>query len=258
MLAYNIRGNGPKTAFLLHGFLGSGRNLGSLARRWLEENPAQRLILPDLTGHGESPPLPARADVATMAADVLALADFLHVPKPLVLVGHSLGGRVALAARLLQPAAVGQIVLLDISPAPVTRIADGLHSVLERLLSAPATVENREDMRDFFLAGGVSAPLTDWVLMNLLHEGGYYRWRIDRPALGAFHERSTPTDLWGALGGDGLQACCIRGALSHFVSDADAARLKQVGCPVQTLADAGHFVHVDQQAALLAALVAAV
>lgn len=239
----------------MHGFLGSGRNLASFARRWTELDPSLRLILPDLTGHGESPALPPDGDLDTMARDVLALADFLHVPKPLTLVGHSQGGRVALAARLQNPEAVGKIVLLDISPQPLGELAGGLQHVLDRLLVAPANSETREEMRDFFTRDGISGPLADWLLMNLLHEGGYYRWRIDRPSLGAFHKRAG-VDLWGALGGADLHARCIRGGKSTFVSDADAARMQQLGCRVDTLADAGHFVHVDQQAALLELLTA--
>ena len=253
MLSYNIRGTGGSTALLLHGFLGSGRNLASFARRWTEVDPALRLILPDLTGHGDSPPMPPQGDLRTMAQDVLALADFLHVPKPLTLVGHSMGGRVALAARLLDPQAIGKIVLLDISPRPLNTLAGGLQQVLERLLVAPANSETREEMRDFFTRDGISGPMADWLLMNLLHEGGYYRWRIDRAALGAFHQRAAE-DLWAALQGPGLEARCIRGALSDFVTDEDATRLTQLGCPVHTLADAGHFIHVDQQQALLQAL----
>jgi pimeloyl-ACP methyl ester carboxylesterase len=215
-----------------------------------------RLVLPDLTGHGASPPLPPQANLDTLAHDVLTLADSLRLPRPLKLVGHSLGGRVALAARLARPEVVGEVVLLDIAPSPMGGLVGELQRVLELLLKAPATTESREAMREFFIAGGVSGPLTDWLLMNLLHEGGYYRWRIDREALGALHRRITGTDLWASLAVPGARTRCIRGGASPYVSDADAARMQAAGCPVETLAGAGHFVHVDAQPALLQSLLA--
>src|SRR3954453_17015667 len=94
-------GAGPRSTVLLHGFLGSGKNLRTLAQRWSAAVPARTLLLPDLRGHGESPPPAASADLDSLADDVLAAAAGL--PDPLSLVGHSLGGRVALAAARRAP-----------------------------------------------------------------------------------------------------------------------------------------------------------
>lgn len=251
MLAHDLRGSGPNTVFVLHGFLGSGRNLASLARRWSDSDASLRLVLPDLTGHGASPPLPPGADLTTVAGDVLALADALSVPRPLRLVGHSLGGRVALAARALAGAGVGQVTLLDIAPGPIPQLSDDLAHLLQRLLVAPATCANRAELRDFFTQDGIPGPLADWILMNLVSDGGTLHWRIDRQALGAFHRRITGPDLWPVADGLGAQLRCIRGGRSGFVSAADVARMQARGARVDTLADAGHFVHIDNQAGLL-------
>src|SRR4051794_13308410 len=107
-------GGGPRSTVLLHGFLGSGKNLRTLAQRWSAASPERTLLLPDLRGHGESPPLAASADLDSLAADVLAAAADL--PAPLSFVGHSLGGRVALAAARRAPGRVADVVLLDIGP----------------------------------------------------------------------------------------------------------------------------------------------
>src|SRR5437867_9369430 len=98
MLAHDRTGEGPRTILLLHGFLGSRRNLGSLAHRLVERDPGLSVITLDLTGHGESPPLPPEPDLATLGRDALDTATTLAVVRPLWLVGHSLGGRVALRA----------------------------------------------------------------------------------------------------------------------------------------------------------------
>jgi esterase len=195
MLSYAIRGSGPQATVLLHGFLGSGRNLGALARRLLEGSPQTRLILPDLTGHGASPPLPPNAGL-----DVLT---------------------------------------------------GGLQEVLDTLLAAPTQAPSREAMRDIFLEAGVAGALADWVTMNLVVDPQGVRWRIDRAALGAFNARQFGTNLWDVVQVLGPRCLCVRGGRSAFVSDHTYAKFAALGARVHTLPDAGHFVHVDSQAALI-------
>src|ERR1700754_1245749 len=108
-LAHSAIGEGGEDVVLLHGFLGSGKNLRTLAQRWLERAPDHQFVLPDLRGHGLSPPLPAQADLYTLARDVLATARAAEVVEPFTIVGHSLGGRVALAAAALHPDRLQQV-----------------------------------------------------------------------------------------------------------------------------------------------------
>ncbi|MEO0811606.1 MAG: alpha/beta fold hydrolase, partial [Myxococcota bacterium] len=96
---------------LLHGFMGSGRNLSSLARRWVELDPSRTLIFPDMTGHGESPPLSKPENLEQIATSVLELADHAVGDEPIPLVGHSMGGRVALKARMMAPERVSAVTL---------------------------------------------------------------------------------------------------------------------------------------------------
>ncbi len=256
MLAYDIRGEGPQATVLLHGFLGSGRNLASLARRLAEAQPGMRLVLPDLTGHGTSPPLPPGGGLEAMAQDVAALIAQLGLSAPVRLVGHSLGGRVALATAARIPASIGEVVLLDIAPDAAAGhvLSGGLQEVLDTLLAAPDTAPNREAMRDIFLEAGISRPLADWVTMNLAITPQGVQWRIDRAGLAAFNARQFASDLWEAVRGLGPRCLCVRGGRSAFVSDDACERFAALGARVHTLPDAGHFVHVDSQAALIQVL----
>ncbi len=258
-LAYTLRGDGERPLMLLHGFLGSGRNLASLARRLCERQVGRRAILPDLTGHGSSPPLPPDATLATLAEDVLALGRALSLPRPYPLLGHSLGGRVALVARQLAPAEVGDVTLLDIAPGPVPQAAGSFEPVLTALLAAPAEAESRDALRHFFAARGLPKNLSEWLLLSTHEPAGAkpprVSWRFDRQALAALHRRTRDTDLWHTVEGARSTTRCIRGGRSPFVSDTDAVRLEAAGCRVFTLTEAGHFVHVDAQAALVDILV---
>jgi esterase len=251
VLASFSLGGGPRSTVLLHGFLGSGKNLRTLAQRWSALAPERTLLMPDLRGHGESPPLTAGADLDALAADVLAAAASL--PGPLTLVGHSLGGRVALAAARRAPDRLAQIVLLDIAPGPLDPSRADTRRVVDILLRAPARGADRREFRAFFLGQGLSAGLADWLLMNLEAEaeGGGFRWRIDRESLAALHDRSMYEDLWPVVEAGAVPLGCIRGGRSGYVSDADVRRLAAAGCAVETLGDAGHYVHVDALEALV-------
>lgn len=245
-------GEGEVPTVLLHGFLGSGRNLRSLAVAWSEADPRRRFLAPDLTGHGGSLPLPAGADLFTLARDVVETARAKGLTGPLELVGHSLGGRVSLAASLVSPSDVANVTLLDISPHPVPEALSESGMVLKVLLQAPDSAPNRREMRAWLVSRGLSEGLADWLVMNLISTPeGAVRWRFDRQALAELHGRANATDLWEAVERPGARVRCIRGGRSRYVTDADAARMEAAGCPVAMLPEAGHFVHVDAPQALL-------
>ena len=242
---------------LLHGFLGQARNLTTLARGLAEHEPARAVVTLDLTGHGASPALPPGADLPTLAGDVLATVRALAVPEPLELIGHSLGGRVALAAGRLAPGALSRISLLDIGPSPLAPGAGETGRALAALLAAPARGASRDVFRAPLRAEGLPDAVVEWLLLNLVAEPDGYRWRVDRAALAEFHRRAGGEDLWPAVEGPRPFAIrCVRGAGSGYLSDADARRLAEAGCPVTTLEGAGHFLHLDRPREVLAWLLA--
>ena len=245
-------GEGQRPTVLLHGFLGTGRNLRSLAVAWSQADTSRRFLLPDLTGHGASPRLPPGATLSTLAADVVETARAAGLVGPLELVGHSLGGRVSLAASLRAPGDVASVALLDIAPSSIPTALSESGKVMEKLRDAPPSAPDRRAMRAELMGRGLSGHLSDWLLMNLesVPEGGV-RWRFDRESLAEFHGRVNGEDLWAALTRPGAKVRCIRGGRAHYVSDEDMARMESLGCPVATLPEAGHFVHVDAPDALL-------
>jgi pimeloyl-ACP methyl ester carboxylesterase len=243
MLATFTRGNGKKHVLFLHGFLGSGRNLTSLAQRLSELRPDLTITVGDLPGHGASPPmippyaLPALVEPTVRSVDVL--------PAPLVIAGHSMGGRVAIEAAVARPARVAQVILIDIAPGPIGDRNKDLESVARALVAAPATAQSRGEMRDHLLATGLSNSLADWLLMNLVNDGaGTLRWRIDRAALLEFGKASRSDDLWADAEAVAAKLQVVYGSRSGFVTDDDRARLRAMGVAPHPL-DAGHFVHVE-------------
>jgi pimeloyl-ACP methyl ester carboxylesterase len=223
------RGEGEPRVVLLHGFLGSHKNLGALVRML----PGTRFAI-DLLGHGQSPPLPPNAGLETMASAVLD-----EIEQEVSIVGHSLGGRVALMMKRL--GSIAPIILLDITPSPIRKRALNLEGVGEALISAPESVASRDEMRAHLMRT-LEPSIVEWLLSNLRREHDRYRWIIDRQALLEFDRRAGAEDLWDTID---ETITCIRGGRSPYVSDEDAARFEELGARVITLPEAGHFVHVD-------------
>jgi len=246
-------GEGPKATVLLHGFLGSGRNLRSLAQAWGAVDPSRTFLLPDLTGHGASQPLPEGTDLFSMARDLLETLQAEGLSGPVELVGHSQGGRVSLACAELEPQRVAGVALLDIGPGPIDSGTTDTGAVVRKLLAAPDRAPDRRELRAALVSSGLSVPISEWLVMNVMpDEGGGVRWRFDRQGLSELHTRVNAQDLWPIVEARRVPIRCVRGERSDYVSDADKARLEAAGCPVATLPGAGHFVHTDAPEALLA------
>ncbi|MDC0589166.1 alpha/beta fold hydrolase, partial [Porticoccaceae bacterium] len=99
------------TVILIHGMFGSLSNLGVLARSLVAD---YRVVSVDLRNHGDSPH-ELLMDLPSMAADIVELMDDLNLVSA-SLIGHSLGGKVAMQVALNNPQRVTNLVVIDIAP----------------------------------------------------------------------------------------------------------------------------------------------
>jgi pimeloyl-ACP methyl ester carboxylesterase len=119
-IAYEEHGSGTRPFVLLHGFTGSRRDF---APRVAELAALGRVVLPDLRGHGESTNT-GEANGYTfdqLARDLLGFLDALGIER-CDLLGHSMGGMVALRAALSWQERFASLVLMDTS----ARVPDDL------------------------------------------------------------------------------------------------------------------------------------
>ncbi len=110
LLNYKSTGEG-KPVILIHGLFGSLDNLGLLGKALSSH---YRVIQIDLPNHGMSYQ-PPEFTYQSLAADVLALLDHLDLEKT-VLIGHSMGGKVAMALAQQHPERVEKLIVLDMAP----------------------------------------------------------------------------------------------------------------------------------------------
>src|ERR687890_855971 len=102
--------HGPRVAFV-HGLFGQGRNWTTIAKALAEDG--RRVTLVDLPNHGHSPWTETSdyLDMAGMVAD-----ECERFGEPVTLVGHSMGGKVAMTLALRRPELLRALVVVDVAP----------------------------------------------------------------------------------------------------------------------------------------------
>jgi esterase len=187
-------GRPDRWLYVLHGIFGAGRNWASPVRRVVRRRPEWGAVLVDLRQHGGSQGFEPPHTVAAAAADVAALAASLERPAAAVL-GHSFGGKVALA--FLRDHGVPGLQIWVVDSTPAARDAGGgAWAMLQLLRRVPVEFASRADGIAALEAEGVATPLAQWMATNLEESGGSYRWRIDLEDMEALMCDFFDQDLW--------------------------------------------------------------
>ena len=113
MILRTVRMGEGSPIILLHGLFGAASNWGRIQRRLAEDH---LVLAMDARNHGASAHDPA-VDYPTMAEDVLQTMDAEGLPAAAVL-GHSMGGKIAMQLALAAPERVSRLVVADIAPVP--------------------------------------------------------------------------------------------------------------------------------------------
>lgn len=109
-LNYHIQGEG-QPIILLHGLFGNLTNLGVLARAFMAD---YQVIQVDLRNHGLSHWV-TKMNYSLMAEDIIELIDQLSLDQ-VIIIGHSMGGKVAMRLTELIPSKLKHVIVLDIAP----------------------------------------------------------------------------------------------------------------------------------------------
>jgi pimeloyl-ACP methyl ester carboxylesterase len=230
---------------LLHGLFGQARNFGqiqrALAQRW-------RVIALDLRNHGASPHAPDMR-YATMAEDVLETLATMSA-APAALIGHSMGGKVAMRMALLNPDAVERLLVADIAPV-VYRPHN--HPIVAAMEAIPLRDGLTRAAADAALADAVpEAPVRAFLLQNL-RLGTPPAWRISldeiAAALGDIEGWDGPADA--SYPGRTL---FLAGETSGYIRQEDHPAIRTLfpAARFVTLKHAGHWLHADNPAGFLA------
>ena len=243
-LASTVTGEGPP-ALVLHGLFGSGTNWRTIARR-LGSRLECHLV--DQRNHGRSPHARGMAYPA-LAGDVLAYLDANRLDRAGI-IGHSMGGKTAMTLALSAPERVRWMIVADIAPGPSP---SDHRPILEALGALALDSLASRAAADAALARSVPDPgLRQFLLQNLVRGDGGLRWRIDLEAIAEALPDLTgfPSTAPGAVyRGPTL---FLRGERSDYLTARHEPRIRALfpSASVDTIADAGHWLHAEQPAAV--------
>jgi len=232
---------------LLHGITGHARVWDHLAARLV---PGRRVLALDQRGHGDSDPAPDDDyRVGTMADDVAAFVGSLRLDR-FALLGHSMGGRIAIKYAADHAARLERLVIVDIGPD--INLA-GLQRVRDMMANAPERIESEEWAVEYIRRAN---PLQDVdMLRERVRHGlrrapdGELTWKYAKGLRDMMREgRRDAVDLWEPLPRIPCPTLIVRGAESDILS-AEVAKQMAERLPdgrVVEIAGAGHTVPADR------------
>ncbi|NJN27134.1 MAG: alpha/beta fold hydrolase [Cyclobacteriaceae bacterium] len=225
---------------ILHGLFGSSDNWMSVAKLLPKK---YHIVLADLRNHGESPHSD-QWNYKLMAQDVRDLANELGV-EHFHLMGHSMGGKVAMTLAAEFPGILTKLIVADIAPKsyPVRH-----QKIIDALLSIDLKhLESRKEAEDKLAVYIHEAGVRQFLLKNLSRDSDEsYSWKLNLEVINKLLENvgeatipqetiDTPTLF-------------IRGSHSDYVTDDDVAEIRKyyANAKVETLGNAGHWLHAER------------
>jgi esterase len=226
---------------ILHGLLGLSDNWVSLGRRLAADFD---IIIPDIRNHGQSPHS-TTFDYPSLVDDLKELVRDLGL-KRFSLIGHSLGGKIAMLYALQYPETLEKLVVVDIS---LRKYTD--HKLHEELIDAMLSV----DFNGIRSRGGIDEQMKRKIgnerLRQFLLKSAYWRdkehlaWRIDLESI-----KNNLPKIYGEISSQDeflKPVLFIRGGLSDYISRGDPDKILKnfPFAHFETIENATHWVHAD-------------
>ena len=228
---------GRPVVVFLHGLFGAGRNFGVFQRAL---SARFRVIALDMRNHGGSPHAPDMR-YATQARDVLETLDHLKA-LPAALIGHSMGGKAAMTAAVLQPDAIGRLLISDIAPT-IYHHANTSIATAMRAIPLTATL-TRASAAAYLTPVVADADVRAFLLQNL-NFGPNPSWRIGLEEIAA---AIPDLEGWETPSGTYLgPTLFVTGANSDYVLPEHRPAIRALFPRARFVAikNAGHWVHAD-------------
>ncbi len=234
-LHYQTAGEGQPLV-LLHGLFGSADNWGSIAKHFAQHF---QVISIDLRNHGRSPHNESQS-YTDMADDLLQLCGSLGLEQ-IYLLGHSLGGKVAMQFATLYPELVSKLIVVDMA---MRAYADEHTQLMDAMQAVDLSqMQSRSDVDKALTPSILNLMVRQFLLTNLVKAGEQLQWRINLPALKANYAK-----LISAVSVRFEKpSLFIRGERSHYVNESDVAEIKQRFPNAEIISlPTDHWIHAEQ------------
>lgn len=246
-LFYREFGQG-NPVIILHGLFGFSDNWQTIAKGLADTH---LVVTPDLRNHGRSPHVPT-ISYPEMAEDLKAFME-VHWMFSAAVVGHSMGGKVAMQLALSHPDMVERLVVVDIAPG---QAEDNHSSIFDALRGMDLSkIKTRQEAETYLSERIPDTGTRQFLLKNITRErDGSYSWKMNLPALWEHFD-----DILAPVHGDDSfdkPTLFVRGSRSNYIKDDDLPLIKSFfpQAKLVTVEDAGHWVHADKPVELLGIL----
>ncbi|WP_203338018.1 alpha/beta fold hydrolase [Nocardioides limicola] len=243
MLHTTTHGDAGSAVVFCHGLFGQGRNFTQHAKSLAADH---RVLLVDIPNHGRSA-WTERWDFVAAADEV---AELLDPATPVTLVGHSLGGKIAMVLALRHPELVQRLCVVDVSPVPYAH-GEEFAGYMDAMLALDLSALQRREDADAALVEAVPNPVVrGFLLQNLRRDGDGWSWQFNLALLRRDLETLSgwPGDELAGLPPYDGRVLWIAGERSNYITEEYASvmegyfpRTRRV-----TIKDAGHWVHSEQ------------
>jgi len=239
-LNYKRIGNG-QPIILIHGLFGSLDNLGRLARHLSEHFD---VISIDLPNHGLSPHIRS-IDYLSLSQSLNNLILSLSLTNVHV-VGHSMGGKVAMQLALDHPQLIKSLIVADIAPVTYSNRHAKIFAALKAINLASLT--NRNQAMEVVTSHGIDAGTAQFLLKNLAkNEDGFF-WRCNIDNL----QQSYPQIIAGLSGEKTFEGptLFIKGEKSDYILSDHRPAIMQYfpKANAKIIQGTGHWLHAEKPA----------
>lgn len=225
---------------IMHGLFGQSDNWVTLGRKYAGHFHVHMLDMPN---HGRSPHYDDLS-YPFMAEKVLEFMNERGLEQA-HLIGHSMGGKIAMQLAVTQPGRVSKLVVADIGPKAYPVHHQTVILALQHIDTA--ALKNRGEAEETMIAYGLDPGTRQFLLKNLYwKEPERLDWRFNLPVIAAqISEVGKPLAPDAHFNGPAL---FIRGGKSGYVQDEDMNGIRShfPQAELQTVEGAGHWVHAEK------------
>lgn len=238
-LYFRKYGNG-KPLIVLHGLFGMGDNWSTMAKSYAENNFSVYLV--DLRNHGRSPHSP-EFSYEKMAEDVFELLQTEHIDSA-NLIGHSLGGKVAMFLAAAYPDQLQKMVIADMAP----RYYPPHHQSIIAALHAVRIdeISSRKEAEDSLRTAIKDEATIQFLLKNIFWSEEKLEWRF-----GLSEIENNMVEIGKAFKPDHtimLPVLFLRGGKSEYINKDDESEINTIflNAQIETIPGAGHWLHAEK------------
>lgn len=224
---------------ILHGLLGSMDNWRTQAKRLSQYRPVYTL---DLRNHGDSPHLKDMS-YREMYEDVIKLTQHLQIEQ-FHLLGHSMGGKIAMQLALAHPALVKSLIVVDIAPKPYPLWHQ---KTLQGVMSMPVEkIKTRKQADEYLQPWIEDSSERTFMLKNLKREGDHFKWRCNLEEISRGYLKIAGFSI--AMATYPGKTLFIKGEQSNYIQEADQTIIKSLfpQSKIITIKQSGHLPHFQQ------------